>query len=96
MTIEATNRCVMMGYRLARSFANAAVTTTGLVLLPVYFGGELRYIYECDLGEGGWLTHLRGKNWFTYDQEKDFLDCVNYLNRSGERYVTMAQLLRYD
>lgn len=96
MTIEATNRCVMMGYRLARSFANAAVTTTGLVLLPVCLGGDLRYIYECDLSEGGWLDHLRGKNWFTHDQERDFISCVNWLNAQGKRYITMEHLLRYD
>ena len=96
MTIEARNRCEMMGHRLARCFANAAVTEAGLVLLPVYLGGGLRDIYECDLREGGWLDHLRGKRWFTHDQERDFISCVNFLNRSGKRYITMDFLLRYD
>ena len=43
------------------------------------------YVYECDITNGrGWLAHLRGKAWWNYTIQDEFLRCVRYVeNRTG-------------
>jgi len=54
------------------------------------------YIYECDITNGrGWLAHLRGKAWWNYTIQDEFLRCVRYVEKRTGMKMDNEYLTQY-
>lgn len=54
------------------------------------------YVYECDITNGrGWLAHLRGKAWWNYTIQDEFLRCVRYVEKRTGMKMDNEYLTQY-
>lgn len=63
---------------------NITVDDEGYICIPVIIRGRYCYNYEISPQQAGagpdyWLDHLREKNWFTSDMERELREVFNQI-----------------